>query len=118
MVVLLLKPYPIPGAISCRPTASITRARIWRKILEFVRLPLPLLPVGRGRFFDRNIWPDFRVFRIQRQPFLKPRFGVGLDRVDGAFWLANSAIDAFVRVDDAHVLALVEAVNGAHVDAV
>jgi hypothetical protein len=35
-----------------------------------------------GRFFDRNIWPDFRVFRIQRQPFLKPRLGVGLDRVE------------------------------------
>ena len=44
---------------------SITRTRIWRKILEFIRLPLPLLPVGRGRFFDRNIWPDFRVFRVQ-----------------------------------------------------
>ena len=57
---------------------SITRARIWRKILEFVRLPLPLPPVERGRFFDRNIWPDFRVFRIQRQPFLKPRLVSGL----------------------------------------
>ena len=44
--------------------ASITRAGIWREVLEFVRLPLPLLPVGRGRFFDHNIWPDFRVFRI------------------------------------------------------
>jgi len=44
---------------------SITRTRIWRKILEFVRLPLPLFPVWRGRFFDRNIWPDFRIFRIQ-----------------------------------------------------
>src|SRR5467141_1105752 len=51
-------------------SASITRAGIWREVLEFVRFPLPLLRVGRGRFFDRNIWPDFRVFRIQRQPFL------------------------------------------------
>ena len=66
--------------------------------MEFVRLPLPLLRVGRGRFFDRNIWPDFRVFCIQRQPFLKPRLGVGLDRVDRAFRLADPAIDAFVRV--------------------
>src|SRR5262249_213258 len=46
-------------------SVSITRTRIWRKILEFIRLPLPLLPVARGRFFYRNIWPDFRVFRIQ-----------------------------------------------------
>src|ERR1700731_4363685 len=44
---------------------SITQTRIWREILEFVRLPLPLFPVGRGCFFDRNIWPDFRVFGVQ-----------------------------------------------------
>src|SRR4029453_3398104 len=37
---------------------------------------------------------------------------------DRAFWLADSAIDAFVWMDDEHVLALVEAVHGAHVDAV
>ena len=41
-----------------------------------------------------------------------------LDRVDRAFRHADPAIDAFVRVDDEHVLALVEAVHGAHVDAV
>src|SRR5947209_15311730 len=84
----------------------------------WIRLPLPLLRIGWGRFFDRNIWPDFRVFRIQRQPFLKPRLGVGLDRVDRALRLAHPAIDAFVRVDDEHVFALVEAVHGAHFDAV
>src|SRR3984893_10080860 len=99
-------------------SASITRAGIWREVWKFVRPPLPLLRVWRGRFFDHNIWPDFRVFRIQRQPFLKPRLGVRLDRVDRAFRHADSAIDAFVRVDDEHVLALVEAVHGAHVDAV
>src|SRR6266481_718788 len=99
-------------------SASITRAGIWREVLEFVRLPLPLLRIGRGRFFDHNIWPDFRVFRIQRQPLLKPRLGVRLDRVDRAFRLADPAIDAFVRVDDEHVLTLVETVHGAHVDAI
>src|SRR5258705_12962184 len=72
-------------------SASITRAGIWREVLEFVRLPFPLLRVGRGRFFDRNIWPDFRVFRIQRQPFLKPRLGVRFDRVERAFRLADPA---------------------------
>jgi hypothetical protein len=99
-------------------SASITRAGIWREVLEFVRLPLPFLRVGRGRFFDQNIWPDFRVFRIQRQPFLQPRLGVGPDRVDRAFRHADPAVDAFVRVDDEHVLALVEAVHGAHFDAI
>src|ERR1700730_15411346 len=74
--------------------------------------------MGRWRFFDRNIWPDSRVLRIQRQPFLKSRLGVGLDRVDRTFRFAHPAIDAFVRVDDEHVLALVEAIHGTHVDAV
>jgi hypothetical protein len=41
-----------------------------------------------------------------------------LDRVHRAFRLAHPAIDAFVWVDDEHVLALVEAVHGAHLDAV
>jgi hypothetical protein len=52
------------------PAASITRAGIWREELEFVRLPLPVLRVRRRRFFHRNVWPDFRVFGVQPQPFL------------------------------------------------
>ena len=98
--------------------ASIARAWIWREVLQFVRLPLPLLPVGQGRFFSVNVWPDFRVFRVQRQPFLESRLGVRLDRVDRAFRHADPAIDAFVRVDDEHVLALVEAVHGANLHAI
>jgi hypothetical protein len=86
--------------------------------LQFVWLPLPLFPVGRRCFFDRNVRPDSRVLRIQRQPFLKPWFGVRLDRVDWAFRFAHTAIDAFIRVDHKHVLALVEAIHGTHVDAV
>ena len=86
--------------------------------MEFVRLPLPLLPVGRGRFFDRDIWPDFCVFRIQRKPFLKPWSGIRRNGIDGTFRFANATVDAFVGMDDEHVLALVEAVHGAHGDAV
>src|SRR5262249_43523262 len=98
--------------------SRVTRAGTWREVLEFVRLPLPLLRVRRRRFFDRNIWPDSCVFRIQRQPFLKPGFAISLDGIDGAFRFANATVDAFVRMDDEHVLALVEAVHGAHLDAV
>jgi hypothetical protein len=97
---------------------SITRARIWRKILEFVRLSLPLLRVGREGFFDRDFWPDFRVLRIQRQPFLNPRVRVGLYCVHRTFRHANTAVDAFVRVDHQHVLPLVKAIHGTHLDAV
>ena len=86
--------------------------------MKFVRLPFPFFRVERGRFFDRNIWPDFRVFRIQRQPFLKPRLRVGFYGVHRTFRLTDPAVDAFVRMDHEHVLALVEAIHGAHVHAV
>ena len=97
---------------------SIPCSGLGRKILEFVGLSIPLLPISWRRLFGHNIRPDFRVIRIQRQPFLNARFGISLDRVDWAFRLANTAIDAFVRVDDQHVLALVEAIHRAHLDAV
>ena len=86
--------------------------------MDFIWFPLPLLRVWWRWFFDCNVRPDFRVFCIQRQPFLKPRLGVGLDRVDWAFRLADPAIAAFVRMDDEHVLALVEAIDRADLDAI
>ena len=46
-----------------------------------------------GRFLDRNLWPDFRVFRIQRQPFLKPWVGIGFYGIHGTFRYANTAVD-------------------------
>jgi hypothetical protein len=49
---------------------------------------------------------------------LEARFGVGLDCLGRAFRLADAAIDALVRVDDEHVLALVEAIDRAHLHAV
>jgi hypothetical protein len=51
-----------------------------------------------GTLFYRNIWPDFRVFRIQWQPFLKPWFGISLDGIDGTFRFANATVDAFGRI--------------------
>ena len=62
--------------------------------------------------------PDLGVFGVEAQPFFESGLGVRLDCIDRAFRLANTAIDAFVRVDDEHILALVEAVHGTHLDAV
>jgi hypothetical protein len=86
--------------------------------LEFVLLPLPVLRVGRRRFFYRNVWPDSRVFGIQPQPFLQPWLGVRFDRVNWAFRHADPAIDALVRMDDEHVLAFIKAVHRTHFDAI
>ena len=65
-----------------------------------------------------DIWPDPSIFSINREPFFHSGLGVRLDRVDRAFRLANTAIDAFIWVDDEHVLALIEAVDGTYLYAV
>ena len=47
-----------------------------------------------------------------------PRLGISLNGIDRTFWFANATVDALVTVDHEHILALVEAVHGAHSDAV
>src|SRR6185503_14839769 len=98
---------------------SVTLPRFGREVLlELVRLPLPLLGVGGGFLLHRDIGPGLGVFGVQPQPLLQARLGVRLDRVDGALRLADAAINAFVRVNDEHVLAFVEAVDRTNLDAV
>src|ERR1700752_2109749 len=87
-------------------------------LFEFVRDAFPLLGVRRRRFFGRDFWPDLPIFAIGAQPLFQARLGVRLDRFNRAFRLAYAAIDAFVRVDDQHVLALVKTIDGANFNAV
>ena len=87
-------------------------------LIEFIGDPFPLLGVGRGVLFGRDVGPDLGEFRVDTQPLLDARLGIGLDRIDRAFRLANPAIDAFIGVDDQHVFALVEAIYRADLDAV
>ena len=56
----------------------------------------------------------FAYSAFSKQPFLKPWLGISLDGIDGTFRFANATVDAFVRMDNEHILALVEAVHGAH----
>ena len=55
---------------------------------------------------------------IKREPLIETMLAVRLDGVDWALRLADPAVDALVGVDDEHVLALVEAVDRAHRDAI
>jgi hypothetical protein len=57
--------------------------------------------------------PAFEV-----EPLFDAGLCVWLDGVHRAFRLAHTAVDALVGVNDEHVLALVEAVHGAHLHAV
>ena len=100
-------------------TNSIAFAGVFREIsLEFACDAIKLLGVCRRVTLDGDIWPFWRVFRVDFQPLFKTWFGIRFDRVGRAFRLANTAIDAFVRMDDQHVFTLVETVHGADFNAV
>jgi hypothetical protein len=64
------------------------------------------------------IFGQILAYSAFSESHFKPGFAISLDGIDGAFRFANATVDAFVRMDDEHVLALVEAVHGAHLDAV
>src|SRR5262249_38208838 len=85
---------------------------------SLIRLALPVLCIRRRLALCGDVWPDPSIFGIDGQPLFESGLGVCLDGVDWAFRLANTAIDAFVRMDDEHVLALVEAVYRAHLNTV
>jgi len=87
-------------------------------LLEFVWNPLPFLRIGRRFLLGGDVRPGLGEFRVDTQPLLRAWLGVGLDRVHWAFGFADTAIDAFVRVDHKHIFALVEAIHGADLHAV
>src|SRR3984957_8847094 len=92
-----------------------------RRRKEFSKLvgaAVELLSVRRRLFLTGYIWPRLGVVSIQFQPKSEVRFSVRLDCFGRAFRFAHAAIDALVRMDDEHILALVEAVDRAHLHAI
>src|SRR5690606_38975327 len=49
---------------------------------------------------------------------LQAWLGIGLDRLGRAFGLAHAAIDTFIRMNDEHVIALVEAIYRTNLDTI
>ncbi len=99
--------------------ALVAFARFGRKeFLELVLVVDKVIGVWRRVLFRRDIRPFFRIIAINLKPLFQIRFGIGLDGLHRAFRFAYAAIDAFIRVDDQHVLAFVETVDRAHFDAV
>ena len=98
---------------------SVAGTRCGRKIfLEFAFHALEILGIGRGFLLLGDVGPALGIFGIHLEPLLQTRFGIGLDGVGGSFRLANAAVDAFIRMNDQHVVALVEAVHRADFDAI
>src|SRR5579885_1066180 len=84
----------------------------------FVGDVLPGVGVGRRRSLAGDVRPGGGVFAVELEELLGLGLAVRDDRLDRAFRLAHPAIDAFVGMDDEHVLAFIEAVHRTHLDAV
>src|SRR5256885_12611408 len=89
---------------------SLTGLRV-EELVELTVDILELVGIGWRRLLARDVGPARRVVAIELQPPLGFLLAVGDDRLDRAFRLADAAIDAFVRMDDQHVLAFVEAID-------
>jgi hypothetical protein len=96
----------------------VTFAWIWREIFKLVRLPFPFFRISRRFALDRYIGPSFCIVGVEFEPLLGPGLGVRLDRLYRTFRLTHAAIDAFFGMNDEHIFALVEAINGAHLHAI
>src|SRR5579863_9335053 len=96
---------------------AAARIRI-EKLFVLALDPLPLIGVGGIGLLAGDVGPGCGIVAIELQPLLGHRLAVGNDRLDRAFRLAYPAIDALVGVDDEHVLALIEAIDRAHLDAI
>src|SRR5690348_7359791 len=97
---------------------SVARARLRIEELHLIGLTVPLLGVGWGVLLNRDVGPGLGVLGVQFEPLFQAGLGIGLDGVDRAFRLADTTVDALVRVDDEHVGALVEAVDRTNLHAV
>jgi hypothetical protein len=97
----------------------VTFAGIRAEILcEFVRHADKSVGIRRCRFLFRDVGPNRRILAVEVEPLFDAGFCVWLDCVDWAFRLAHTTVDALVGVNDEHVLALVEAVHRADLDAI
>ena len=87
-------------------------------LFKFIGRAVKLLGIGRGLPFDRDIRPDIRIVCIELKPFLQTGLRVGYDGFSRALRHAHAAIDAFIRMDDEHIIAFVEAIHRTHFDAI
>src|SRR5712692_2510009 len=87
-------------------------------LLVLVGLVLVGVGVGRRRALARDVRPFHGELGVHLEPLLGLAVRLGPDRLRRALGLAHPAVDAFVRMDDEHVLALVEAIHRADLDAV
>src|SRR5476649_2512146 len=96
-----------------RPLNLALRRLLAEILLKFVFFVFEIFGIRRGLTLAGNVRPLARKGTIELQPLLHALLRIGHDGAGRAFWLADATVDAFVRIDDQHVVALVEAIHGA-----
>jgi hypothetical protein len=99
--------------------ALVSLARIRRKIsLELAGFAIKAFGVRGWVALYCHIWPGPCHVNVKLKPLFEPWFGVRLNCLCRALGLADATVDAFIRMNHKHVLALVEAIYRADFDAV
>src|ERR1700689_4706451 len=98
---------------------SVAGSGSWRKIfLELALHTLEILGVGRRFFLLGDVRPTLGIFGIHLEPLFQTGLGIGLDGIRRAFRFAPTAVDAFIGMDDQHVVTLVEAIHRTDLNAI
>jgi hypothetical protein len=98
---------------------SVTLARLrGKELFEFVGHTVHFLGFRQRITLDGDIRPDLGIFGINFQPLIETWLSVRLDGLGRTFRLADTAIDAFVGMNDQKILALIKAVDGADFNAI
>ena len=87
-------------------------------LLELTSLIFEIIRIDRAFTFAGDIWPLLSILTIDFNPFLNIAFSIRQNRFDWAFRLANTAIDALVRMDYQHIFANVKTIDWADLDAI
>lgn len=99
--------------------ASVAFAGVWAEMrVKLAFNTIKLFSALRRITLDRDVWPFWRIFRVNFQPLVESWLGVWLDSISWALRLTNAAVNAFIRVDYQHVFAFVKAIHGANFHAI
>ena len=94
-------------------------SRGFREVLfELSSLTIALVCLGKRVFLGDDHRPKLGILTIELDPFFGVWFGIRADSVCRALGFAHTAVDAFIGVDDQHVLAFVETIDRANLHAV
>jgi amino acid transporter len=108
---------PLPTVLYACPLFPFTRG-FGKVLFKFTFFTISLFCVWQLIFLGDDHWPQFRIFAIEFNPFLHVWLSIGANSIRRAFRFAHAAIDALIRMNDQHILALVKAIYGADFDAV